>query len=312
MFCSLRTLTPREQKVWCSQSPSVSESNTSARSAASGNNSEDASVEAACEESMRNWIGAVVVFLCACVWLVTSADAQSASERMDNLMALYMVRASEPLCGFKMTDEQRSEVLKAARYLEEKLQLSSEKAEELYNKVAQSMEAQKAGGLCEPNGEWGHAFKQTVESFARSGAPGSTPANTMSASATPAPAAPSSTPEAASAGLKPGAAAPSPEGATKLTGLDALKAVLGNTIVGRRNNQDYADYYEPGGRIVALEGGEIEPGSWTLTGDTVCTDFPSEGKACYHIEVFGDTATFLDEDGTGFRGNILKGNPKHL
>ena len=144
----------------------MSESNTSARSAASGNNSEDASVEAACEESMRNWIGAVVVFLCACVWLVTSADAQSASERMDNLMALYMVRASEPLCGFKMTDEQRSEVLKAARYLEEKLQLSSEKAEELYNKVAQSMEAQKAGCLCEPNGEWGHAFKQTVESFA--------------------------------------------------------------------------------------------------------------------------------------------------
>lgn len=233
---------------------------------------------------MRNWTGAAVVLLCACACVVTTAHGQSASERLDNLTALYMVRASEPLCGFKMTDKQRREVLKAAGHLEGKLELSSKKAEEIYNKIVQSMEAQKASGLCDPNGEWAQAFKQTVESFAQSGAAPNTPTTTLSA----------------------------PAGSAKLTGLDAWKAVLGNTIVGRRNDQDYADYYSPSGRIVSLDGSEIEIGSWAVKGDRVCTTYPSEGKDCYHIDVLGDTVTFVDEDGIDFRGTILKGNPKNL
>jgi hypothetical protein len=233
---------------------------------------------------MRNWIVTVAVLLCACIGLVTTAHAQNASERMDNLTALYMVRASEPLCGFKMTDKQRSEVLKAAGYLEGKLELSSGKAEAIYNKIVQSMEAQKASGLCDPNGEWAHAFKQTVENFAQSGAAPSTPTPTSSA----------------------------PAGSAKLTGLAAWKAVLGNTIGGQRDDEDYAEYYAPDGRIVSLDGGQIEIGSWSLRGDLVCTNFPSEDKVCYHIDVLGDTATFVDEDGNGFHGTILKGNPKNL
>ena len=261
---------------------------------------------------MKNWIGIVVVILCACGRLVTPADAQTASERMDNLTALYMVRASEPLCGFKMTGEQRSEVLKAARYLEGELKLSSAKAEEIYNKIVQSMEAQKSAGLCDPNGEWSQAFKQTVENFAASGATPGTSTDKTSTPVTPAPAAPGSPPAATTQGGKTGEATPAPAGSAKLTGLDACKAVLGNTIVGRRDKQDYADYYAPDGRLVSLDGGDIEIGGWTLKGDSLCTDSPSEGKACYRIEVSGDTATFVEKDGTGFRGNILKGNPKNL
>lgn len=240
----------------------------------------------------------VVVLLCVSVCLVASGNAQNASERMDNLTALYMVRASESLCGFQMTDEQRREVLKASQFLEEKLGLSKEKAVELYMKVVQSMEVQKAGGLCDPNGEWAQAFKQTVQNFA--------PEQPGKNANTPAPAVES-----------PGSAAPAPASSPpavqpKSTGLDASKAILGNTVCGSRDGKEYADYYAPDGRIVALDGGEIENGRWSLEGDTICTDFPSEGKICYRVDVSGDTATFVDRDGAGFRGTILKGNPKNL
>jgi hypothetical protein len=46
-----------------------------------------------------------------------------------------MVRASESLCGFKMTDAQCAEALKASQFLEEKLGFSKEKADGLYNKI---------------------------------------------------------------------------------------------------------------------------------------------------------------------------------
>lgn len=125
---------------------------------------------------MKGLISFSAVVVWACSWFVTSGHAQNATERMDNLTALYMVRASEPLCGFKMTEVQRNEVLEAAHYLEGKLNLSSEKAQDIYNKVVRSMEAQKESGLCDPDGEWSGAFKQTVENFAPSGTAQSAPA----------------------------------------------------------------------------------------------------------------------------------------
>lgn len=246
---------------------------------------------------MKNRICTVAVILSVCSFLAGAAvHAQSAPEPMDNLTALYMVRASEPLCGFKMTDAQRAETLKAARFFEEKLQLSKEKAEELYNKVVASMEAQKGSGLCDANGEWSRAFKQTVENLAPSGTAESAPAANSPAPAASAPA----------------PATPPPAGAAKLTGDAAWKAVVGNTLVGKREGKSYAEYYAPDGRIVSLEGGEIETGSWALSGESVCTNFPSEGEVCYRLEVVGETATLVDEDGSGFRSDILKGNPKNL
>lgn len=240
----------------------------------------------------------VVVLLCVSVCLIAPVSAQNASERMDNLTALYMVRASESLCGFQMTEEQRREVLKASQFLEEKLGLSKEKAVELYMKVVQSMEAQKAGGLCDPNGEWAQAFKQTARNFAEE-QPGGSP-NAPAAAA------------GGSGSAAPAPSSPPPSAQSKSTGLDAGKVILGNTVCGSRDGKEYADYYAPDGRIVALDGGEIENGKWSLEGDAICTDFPSEGKTCYRVDVSGDTVNFVDRDGAGFRGTILKGNPKNL
>ena len=244
---------------------------------------------------MKIWIG-VAALLCVHACWLTTANAQTAAERMDNLTALYMVRASESLCGFKLTGEQRREVLKASQFIEGKLGLSKQKTDELYKQVVQSMEAQKAGGLCDPDGEWAQAFQQTADDFARPETAPDTPA-TSPAGAGATASAPASPPSAAQ---------------TRLTGLNAGKAILGNTISGRRDDRSFAEYYAPDGKIVALDGDEIEIGSWTLEGDTICTDFESEGKTCYRIEVLGETATFMDQDQTGFRGTILKGNAKNL
>lgn len=62
-------------------------------------------------------------------------------------------------------------MLKASRFLEGKLELSSEKIDVLYRKVVKSMEAQKASGLCDTDGEWAIAFQEAVENFARSETP---------------------------------------------------------------------------------------------------------------------------------------------
>lgn len=238
---------------------------------------------------MRSMIRGIVILLCVCGCFIATAGAQSASRHMDDLTALYMVRASESVCGFKMTEAQRDEVLTAVAYYEKKLGISAEKAKEIYRKVIQSMEEQRAGGLCEPGGEWAQAFKKTVENFAQSDAASSAPTDN-----------------------KPAHTAPAPAGTAGLAGLEAWKAVLGNTVVGRRDNHDYADYYAPDGKVVSLEDGEIERGKWKLKGGKVCTSFPSEGETCYEIKVSGDTATFVDEDGAGFRGSILKGNARNL
>ena len=240
----------------------------------------------------------IVALLCISACFIPPAGAQTDSERMDNLTALYMVRASESLCGFMMTDEQRSEVLKATQFFEGKLGISKEKAVELYRKVVQSMEAQAAGGLCDSNGEWAQAFKQTVGNLAPD-----RPAKSSDIRA--------AAPEGSGAAA-PAPASPPPGAQPKSAGLDAGKAILGNTITGSRDGREYADYYAPDGKIVALDGGDIEVGRWTVEGEAVCTHFPSEGKVCYRVNVTGETVNFVDRDGTGFRGTILKGNPMNL
>jgi hypothetical protein len=229
----------------------------------------------------------MVALLCVSVSLFTVANAMNNEERKDNLLALYMVRASEPVCGFKMTDEQHSEVAKATRLFEESLGLSKEKIEEIYRKVIESMKTQKAEGLCSPDGEHARVFRQAVEGLAPSGAGLNNPAS-------------------------PATPPPSPAETAKLTGLQAWQTVKGNTIIGQRNELDYADYYAPDGRIVSLDGSDIEVGSWKLKGDQVCSQYPSEDDACYRLEVLGDIANFIDEDGIPSRGTILKGNPKNL
>ena len=66
------------------------------------------------------------------------------------------------MCKFELTDDEADAVGKASDRLEERLALSDEDAQKLYDQVQATMNAQKNGGLCDPKGEGFKLYKQTL------------------------------------------------------------------------------------------------------------------------------------------------------
>lgn len=114
------------------------------------------------------------------------------------------------------------------------------------------------------------------------------------------------------------------------TGLEAWKAVVGNTIVGRTpSGEALVEYFAPDGVAKNRIGGTPGEGAWTLRGAKVCTDY-SEGDDeeggdagdedsddeeeadCYGLSLQGDRLTLTDEAGKAREFNILPGNPEKL
>lgn len=123
--------------------------------------------------------------------------------------------------------------------------------------------------------------------------------------ATPVNAAPA--PQAGSAAV----GAPEP---TKLSGLAAWNTLVGNTIIGKdAEGGELIEYYLPNGKVKQLSEDEVTSGKWAAKGAKVCFIYTGEKtETCYQVEVFGDVATFTDDDGDGRRYKIVKGNPKAL
>jgi hypothetical protein len=122
----------------------------------------------------------------------------------------------------------------------------------------------------------------------------------------PATAAPAPAPAAPSA---PAPAAPS----KRLSGLDAWNALVGNTVVGKdSDDNEIFEYYLKNGTVKQLSDDQVSTGKWSFKDEQVCLRYPEEDEYCYDLTVDGDIATFTDEDGTGTRYTVLKGNPKRL
>ncbi len=92
----------------------------------------------------------------------------------------------------------------------------------------------------------------------------------------------------------------------------AWSKLVGNTVVGKLEGKDFADYYVADGTVKSMVDSQIVTGKWSLEGDKICFVYPTEPKECYAMEVVGETATFTDPSGTGIRAQILKGNAKNL
>ena len=106
-------------------------------------------------------------------------------------------------------------------------------------------------------------------------------------------------------------AAPPP---SKLTGLQAWAALVGNTVAGKDSDgEPLFEFYKPDGALKQLNGDTVTSGKWVLRGQKVCIVYSGENdETCYQVEVFGDAATFTDDDGDGQRYKILPGNAKGL
>lgn len=106
--------------------------------------------------------------------------------------------------------------------------------------------------------------------------------------------------------------APAPAPAAKVTGMAAWSQLVGNTVAGKIDGKDYAEFYLPDGTVKTMEDSTLATGKWSLEGDKVCFVYPKEDKECYAVELAGDDVTFSDKSGSGVRLKLLKGNPKNL
>jgi hypothetical protein len=115
-------------------------------------------------------------------------------------------------------------------------------------------------------------------------------------------------------------AAPSPAPTTpapsmpagKVSGMAAWSQLVGNTVAGKIDGKDFAEFYMADGTVKTMQESELVTGKWTVEGEQVCFVYPKEDKACFTIEVAGDDVSFTDKSGTGIRLKVLKGNPKNL
>ena len=115
------------------------------------------------------------------------------------------------------------------------------------------------------------------------------------------------------------------------TGLDAWKAVVGNTIVGKSpTGEAQIEYFMADGVVKNKIDGDRGEGEWSLRGAKLCTDYSDddddkedgedkendsgqdEDADCYSMLVLGDVLTLTDDSGKAREFKILPGNPEKL
>ena len=71
--------------------------------------------------------------------------------------------------------------------------------------------------------------------------------------------------------------APAPAQTPALTGLDAWKAIVGNTLVGKtESGEAQVEYFAPDGAARHRISGKAGEGAWSLRGDKVCTNYADD------------------------------------
>ena len=113
------------------------------------------------------------------------------------------------------------------------------------------------------------------------------------------------------------------------TGVDAWKAIVGNTIVGKSpTGEAQIEYFTADGVVKNKIDGERGEGEWSLRGAKLCTDYSDddddkedgedkeddsgqdEDADCYAISVLGDVLTLTDDSGKAREFKIVPGNPE--
>lgn len=115
------------------------------------------------------------------------------------------------------------------------------------------------------------------------------------------------------------------------TGIEAWKAVVGNTIVGKSpTGEAQIEYFMADGVVKNKIDGDRGEGEWSLRGAKLCTDYSDddddkedgedkendsgqdEDADCYSMSVLGDVLTLTDESGKAREFKILPGNAEKL
>ena len=105
---------------------------------------------------------------------------------------------------------------------------------------------------------------------------------------------------------------PDSPAAPRLTGAEAWKTLVGNTLFAKIDGEEDYDFLAADGEVHSIEGNDASTGKWAFEEPKVCFEYANSTRTCYAIEVSGDDAVFTDESGEGQRYKILQGNPKRL
>jgi len=63
---------------------------------------------------------------------------------------------------------------------------------------------------------------------------------------------------------------PVPAPAAKVTGIAAWSQLIGNTVAGKIDGKDYAEFYLADGTVKTMEDSVLTTGKWSVEGDQVC------------------------------------------
>ena len=100
-----------------------------------------------------------------------------------------------------------------------------------------------------------------------------------------------------------------------LTGGEAWKALVGNTVSGVTPDGPYTDYFAPDGTVVHVDRDGKESGRWVLKDPSICFTYPDDDEdedGCRELRVKGAHGAFLDSNGSAYGFDIKPGNPEHL
>ena len=94
-----------------------------------------------------------------------------------------------------------------------------------------------------------------------------------------------------------------------LTGLDAVYAMIGNTVIFNHRGALVAIFFAPDHSTTAKMGKEVESSKWRMSADKLC--FGPDDK-CASVEVRGKHVKMTAENHETFEGELLSGNPLKL
>jgi hypothetical protein len=102
-----------------------------------------------------------------------------------------------------------------------------------------------------------------------------------------------------------------------LTGLLAMNALIGNTLVINESSADRqaAIHFLPDGTVRGMSGQRARTGTWYMTGGRLCirdSDKDLRQLDCVTIKVTGDSVAIEVSRDRAMTGQILKGNPRNL
>ena len=105
--------------------------------------------------------------------------------------------------------------------------------------------------------------------------------------------------------------------AAALTTDDQIRqALIGNTVSGEDDGENFSEYFNPDGRVLGERRDGRYSGHWHVAGAQMCVRYAdNDGKEsiweCSRIDIDGNKATWSDEEGKAVF-TLTPGNPNKL